>query len=80
MHVLHPWLLFKGGIQSFRLGDYYSRGTTIRGGLLFEGDYYSRGTTIRGGLLFKADYYSRAAFISSESPRTSTMAGQGTYE
>ena len=61
-------------------GDYYSRGTTIRGGLLFEGDYYSRGTTIRGGLLFKADYYSRAAFISSESPRTSTMAGQGTYE
>ena len=67
-------------------GDYYSRETTIQGGLLFkgtttrrgllfEGDYYLRGTTIRGGLLFEGDYYSKAAFIYSESPRTSTMAG-----
>ena len=57
--------------------DYYFRGTTISGGLLFEGDYYFRGTTInfvcghylRGSvaILFDGEYYLREAFISLES-------------
>ena len=53
-------LLFPGGGQK---GCHYSKGTFIRGVLLFEGCHYSRGASIRRVLLFEACFYSRGGSI-----------------